>query len=406
MFYLSSFLVSCAHLFPVPIWLWLIVCTAVLCAQIARRYLGGARSIKRLESIQKSPMISHFGSSLEGLSTIRAFSNSPVFINRAYGLIDSFSVATWHSWLFNGWVGFRMAMVGSIFSSSVAAFVVSTRGVDASLAGFALAFALDYRNAAIRAIRLLASTELDMNAAERIFEYSNLETEPQGGIDNLRASWPEEGKLEVKDLEVGYAADLPSILKGLTFTAASNQRIGVVGRTGAGMSGSSLSKRMPLLTPDSQANQPCRSRSSDSSKPEKAVLSSMESTSLLSNFMTCAPAWPSFRKTQSSSPAQSARTSTHSTSFPTFNSGKLFSVSTSCHLQTARPCPKPSRLLQNLPLRPAALQLQSILTLKAMPMFSVIYRRQFHLQDPIFRKAKNNFFASHAPFSLALDLYC
>jgi len=179
-------------------------------------------------------MISHFSSSLEGLSTIRAFSKAPVFVARAYALIDAFSVATWHIWLFNNWVGFRMAMVGSIFSSAVAAFIVSTRGVDASLAGFALAFAMDYRNAAIRAIRLLASTELDMNAAERIFEYSSLEIEPQGGIDNLRASWPEEGKLEVKDLEVGYAADLPSILKGLTFSATSNQRIGVVGRTGAG----------------------------------------------------------------------------------------------------------------------------------------------------------------------------
>ena len=129
-----------------------------------------------------------------------------------------------------------MAMIGSVFSSLVAAFVVSTHGVDASLAGFVLAYALDYRQVAIRAIRLLAATELDMNAAERIFEYTDIETEPQGGIDNLRASWPEEGKLEVKDLEVGYAADLPSILKGLTFTAASNERIGVVGRTGAGMS--------------------------------------------------------------------------------------------------------------------------------------------------------------------------
>ncbi|KAG0652941.1 ATP-dependent bile acid permease [Hyphodiscus hymeniophilus] len=229
-----------AAFFISPYMILLSVVLLVICAQITRRYLGGARSIKRLESIQKSPMISHFGSSLEGLSTIRAFSNADTFIGRAYGLIDSFSVATWHNQLFNGWVGFRMAMVGSIFSSAVAAFVVSTRGVDASLAGFALAFALDYRNAAIRAIRLLASTELDMNAAERIFEYADLETEPQGGIENLRASWPEQGKLEVRDLEVGYAADLPSILKGLTFTAASNQRIGVVGRTGAGKSTLSL----------------------------------------------------------------------------------------------------------------------------------------------------------------------
>ena len=128
-----------------------------------------------------------------------------------------------------------MGMVGSIFSSSVAAFVVCTRGVDASLAGFALAFALDYRNAATAAVRLLASTELDMNAAERIFEYADLEIESQGGSENLRASWPEQGRMEVNELEVGYAEDLPAILKGLTFTAASNQRIGVVGRTGAGM---------------------------------------------------------------------------------------------------------------------------------------------------------------------------
>jgi ABC-type multidrug transport system fused ATPase/permease subunit len=201
---------------------------------MGRRYLRGARSLKRLESIQKSPMVSAFGSSIQGLATIRAFSNAPVFVTRMQLLIDDFATSTWHNWLFNNWIGFRMGLVGSIFSSSVAAFVVSTKGIDASFAGFALAFALDYREAAVRAIRLFASMELDMNAAERIFEYSHLETEDEGGIENLRASWPEEGKLVVKDLEVGYAAELPSILKGLTFSADSNQRIGVVGRTGAG----------------------------------------------------------------------------------------------------------------------------------------------------------------------------
>ena len=125
-------------------------------------------------------------------------------------------------------------MVGSIFSSVVAAFVVSTPGVDASLAGFALAFAMEFQNSAIRTIMLFANLELDMNAAERIFEYADLATESQDGIENLRASWPEEGSLKVRDLEVGYAPDLPSILKGLTFRVASNKRVGVVGRTGAG----------------------------------------------------------------------------------------------------------------------------------------------------------------------------
>ncbi|KAF7952508.1 uncharacterized protein EAE97_002005 [Botrytis byssoidea] len=211
-----------------------------ICTYIALLYIKGARSLKRLESIQKSPMISHFGSALAGLSTIRAFSNAPVFEARMHELVDSFSAATWHNWLFNRWFGLRMALVGSFFSSSVAAFIVSTHGVDASLAGFALSFALSYRRAVIHTIRLLASAELDMNAAERIFEYTQLDMEPQGGTDSIRASWPEEGKLEVTDLEVGYAEGLPAILKGLSFSVDKNQRVGIVGRTGAGKSTLSL----------------------------------------------------------------------------------------------------------------------------------------------------------------------
>lgn len=218
----------------------------MICAQLSRRYLRGARSIKRLESIQKSPTISLFSSAYDGLSTIRAFDTVPTFETRMFNLIDQFAVSTWHSHLYNNWVGFRMGLIGSIFSSSVAAFIIVTPGIESSLAGFALAFAMEYRESAIRALRIAAQTELDMNAAERIFEYSNLTTENQGGIDTLRASWPEEGKLEVTDLEVGYAEDLPSILKGLTFTAESNQRIGVVGRTGAGKL--NLLRQWPRLT--------------------------------------------------------------------------------------------------------------------------------------------------------------
>ncbi|KAH8670208.1 hypothetical protein BGZ60DRAFT_563719 [Tricladium varicosporioides] len=210
-----------------------------ICAQIALRYVRGARSIKRLESIQKSPMISHFGAALEGLSTIRAFANVDVFETRMHDLIDSFTTASWHNWLFNNWVGFRMALVGSVFSTLVAAFVISIPDVDASLAGFALAFALSYRRTVNSTLRYIAATELDMNAAERIFEYSSLDMEDQEGSP-VRASWPEEGDLVVEDLEVGYAEGLPAILKGLTFHAERNQRVGIVGRTGAGKSTLSL----------------------------------------------------------------------------------------------------------------------------------------------------------------------
>jgi ABC-type multidrug transport system fused ATPase/permease subunit len=121
----------------------------------------------------------------------------------------------------------------------VATLIVSSRGIDASLAGFALAFALQYTEAVIWAIRSYANLEMDMNATERIVEYTKLPIEDQGGLP-APAAWPTEGRVEVNDLVAGYAPDLPPVLKKLTFTAEKNQRVGVVGRTGAGKSSLTL----------------------------------------------------------------------------------------------------------------------------------------------------------------------
>jgi ABC-type multidrug transport system fused ATPase/permease subunit len=132
-----------------------------------------------------------------------------------------------------------MSLVSAFFSTTVAIVVITVPDIDAALAGFALAFSLEYTSTVIWAIRHYTNIELDMNAAERIIEYSNLPTESLDGADPP-AAWPSEGRLEVNDLVVGYAPDLPPVLKGLTFRVSGNQRIGVVGRTGAGKSSLTL----------------------------------------------------------------------------------------------------------------------------------------------------------------------
>ncbi|RDW69893.1 hypothetical protein BP5796_08290 [Coleophoma crateriformis] len=221
---------------------YMILCALALltaCAMFARSYIAAARNVKRLESTNKSPCISHFSVSLAGLSTIRAFAKTSEFGDRMFNLVDTYAACAWHNSLFRSWLMIRIGFTASLFSAAVAAFVITTRGIDASLAGFALSFALSFGHSVSWAISISTQLELDMNATERIFEYRDLEIENQDGED-VRASWPENGKVEVKDLEVGYAEGLPSILKGLTFTAEMNQRIGVVGRTGAGKSTLSL----------------------------------------------------------------------------------------------------------------------------------------------------------------------
>lgn len=211
----------------------------VICMRYALRYLTGAREVKRLESISKSPIFESFGAALMGISTIRAFDKAEIYVQRMYRKIDTYAQAYWHLWLFNRWMGFRLNMVGAVFATITAALIVSIRGVDASLAGFALSFALEYTVALVWALRQYANVELDMNAVERIVEYSNIPVEDQSG-EPVPAAWPTEGRLEVANLVVGYAADLPPVLKGLNFSIKRNQRVGVVGRTGAGKSSLTL----------------------------------------------------------------------------------------------------------------------------------------------------------------------
>ncbi|ROW07733.1 hypothetical protein VMCG_03549 [Cytospora schulzeri] len=228
-----------ASLFVSPYLILLAMALLIICLRFAILYLSGARPVKRLESNAKSPVFEQFGSALTGVATIRAFDKSGSYVERMYRKLDDYGTASWHLWLFNRWMGWRMALVGSVFAVVVSILILLLPGIDSALAGFALAFALEFSATISFTIRLYANLELNMNAAERIVEYTELPTETLDG-KSPPAAWPTAGSIEVDDLVVSYAPDLPPVLKGLTFSVQNNERVGVVGRTGAGKSSLTL----------------------------------------------------------------------------------------------------------------------------------------------------------------------
>ncbi|KAL9608042.1 MAG: hypothetical protein Q9167_007098 [Letrouitia subvulpina] len=228
-----------AGLFVSPYMLLCALMLLFICLFVSMNYLRGAREVKRLESNAKSPIFEQFGSSLAGISTIRAFNKTDEYVENMCIRIDEHARAFWYMWLFNRWLGFRLNIIGAFFTILVAAVIASATAIDASLAGFALSFALQYSNAVQWTIRQYTNVELAMNATERIVEYSQIPIESESG-DSVPAAWPTEGRLEVDGFVAGYADDLPPVLRGLSFVVAKNQRIGVVGRTGAGKSSLTL----------------------------------------------------------------------------------------------------------------------------------------------------------------------
>ena len=203
------------------------------------QYIGAARELRRLEATARSPILDLFGNSMLGLDTIRAFGRSGDFTARMYARIDDWSKSTWAFWLITQWMSFRMGLMGTLFTVNVAIAIVVSDRVDAPLAGFALIFALNYSKGMEDTIKRSAAFQFNMNAIERIVEFSDMEIEDQTGHEPP-ASWPSNGRVEFENLEVGYTAELPPVLREFSAQIEPHQRIGVVGRTGAGKSSLTL----------------------------------------------------------------------------------------------------------------------------------------------------------------------
>nr|CRX78939.1 hypothetical protein ls5930a1_00008 [Leucosporidium scottii] len=138
------------------------------------------------------------------------------------------------------WLGFRLDFFGALLTAVVAFFGVGTRtSISPSQTGLILSYILTIQQAFSWFIRQWVEVENDMNSVERILHYANeLEQEAPAVIEDNRppADWPANGAIEFKKVVMSYRPELPPVLKGLSLSIGAGEKIGVVGRTGAGKS--------------------------------------------------------------------------------------------------------------------------------------------------------------------------
>lgn len=85
-------------------------------------------------------------------------------------------------------------------------------------------------------MRQWSELENQMTSVERVIEYTKLETDPDREKKPLPIDWPNQGSLEFRDLKLKYKENEPYVLKGLNISIKAKEKIGIVGRTGAGKS--------------------------------------------------------------------------------------------------------------------------------------------------------------------------
>jgi ABC-type multidrug transport system fused ATPase/permease subunit len=115
--------------------------------------------------------------------------------------------------------------------------VTSRFTVSPSTGGLVLSYILSIVQMIQFTVRQLAEVENNMNATERVHHYSTaLEEEAPLKLGDIRSSWPEKGEIVFDNVEMRYRKGLPLVLKGLSLHVKGGERIGIVGRTGAGKS--------------------------------------------------------------------------------------------------------------------------------------------------------------------------
>ncbi|KAJ2115485.1 hypothetical protein IW146_002281 [Coemansia sp. RSA 922] len=229
-------------------------------------YLRTSVEVQRVAAIARSPLYAHYAETLQGLATIRVHAAQNRYIGRIDQALDDANRPQWYALVTQNWIWLRIDYLSHLLSLAVCLIIVSQPvRWDAAAVGLLLVQATQMGAYVTYAGRGWTELQNNMNSVERINYYATeLEQEPSQ-IDTKEANkavisfvptrlapvaWPERGTIIIRDLFMNYRQGLPFALKGISMEIYSQERVGIVGRSGAGKS-SIITALFRLVEPSS-----------------------------------------------------------------------------------------------------------------------------------------------------------
>uniref|UniRef100_A0A8C5SHP2 Uncharacterized protein n=1 Tax=Laticauda laticaudata TaxID=8630 RepID=A0A8C5SHP2_LATLA len=202
---------------------------------ILQFYVATSRQLRRLDSVTRSPIYSHFGETVSGLSVIRAFGHQERFLQHNEKIVDVNQKSV-YSWLVsNRWLAVRLELVGNLtvfFAALLAVFVKNS--LNSGIVGLSISSITQTLN---WLVRMTSELETNIVAIERLNEYTEIKNEaPWVTTQRPPSQWPNNGEITFIDYKVRYRPELELVLDGINCDIKGTEKIGVVGRTGAGKS--------------------------------------------------------------------------------------------------------------------------------------------------------------------------
>nr|CAD7589683.1 unnamed protein product [Timema genevievae] len=216
------------------------LCVAPLYYKIRSIYLCTAQDIKRLEGVTRSPVFSHVSASFNGLTTIRA-SGAQEMLRKEFDSHQDLHTSAWYLTIAATIAfGFWLDCISNVFVGCVTlSFLVFEEGMLGADVGLAISQSLILSGMLQYGIRQTAEVVNQMTAVERVLEYTKIDKEQ--GINSesekkVPVTWPSKGAIQFDHTSMSYSNSDPPVLRDLNFVIEPAQKVGIVGRTGAGKS--------------------------------------------------------------------------------------------------------------------------------------------------------------------------
>ncbi|XP_055346894.1 uncharacterized protein LOC129594288 [Paramacrobiotus metropolitanus] len=232
--------------FNTPAFLAVILPLGLLYYAIQRFYIPCNRQLKRLESVSRSPIYSHFQESLTGSTLIVATQSSERFVQQNERLMDYSNKSYFHTLASQRWLAIRVELLGLCITIFAALFAVIGRdkdwGIGPKNIGLSISYAMQVTSTLNWFVNISSNLEANIVSVERVKEYSEISVEAPWVIESNRPQpeWPVEGQVKFENYQTRYRPELGLVLKGIHCQIKGGEKVGIVGRTGAGKSSLTL----------------------------------------------------------------------------------------------------------------------------------------------------------------------
>jgi ABC-type multidrug transport system fused ATPase/permease subunit len=213
------------------------------------QFLPTSQSLRRLEMVSLSPLISNFGELLHGLTTVRAFHAEERFQNRVIAVVDKFQGMDHFYWSLQSWLMYRFETLSAASTFCLTVLALYT-DVTPGLAAFVLIAANNFVTSTHALCKQYGQLQMDFVSVERIDELLHIEQESPGTIEPP-ASWPRFGQdMKFDDVTIRYAPHLEPSLRNISLTIPGGSTTAIIGRTGSGKSTLAVSL-LSVIRPES-----------------------------------------------------------------------------------------------------------------------------------------------------------